>query len=531
MATQGDETIVQIEKLKDNETYPVWKFQITIVLKSMGLYEIVSGQSVQPTDSEQKTEWLKKDARAQKIIVTSVERQPLTHILTCVSAKEMFQRIRSVYERDTEQQKCQLLQEFFNYKYQKSQDMATHVSTLQNMAYKLKVLNTDIDEIMISKILATLPDTYKHFASTWDSTSTKEKTLISLTARLLAGENRMNTLQEKEEPVAFKSVEKRQGKITGQNTNSEKTRSKTSNTQDKQKKRCFKCNEPGHFARSCKNTGNIIRCGICKKTNHAERDCYFRKTPSKQKNEDKDKVSFMAANEKSIPEEFIWILDSGSSSHMVNDEKLFKSLTRKESEIGIAKKKETIISKGIGTVETENCILNDVLFVPELSQNLLSVSAIVKNGGKVDFARNKAEIKKYGKTFVAYKTKQGLWAVAFGKPVRQHALLTKNQEIAYEWHRKLGHLGAKNMMRLMKQSDGMKLTREEIEEATKKCEICARAKQVRTPFGKARTRATRPLELIGRVPLAHGAIAHCHSQRPVPRDFPLSKRCEWLVSN
>jgi len=391
----------------------------------------------------------------------------------------MFQRIRSVYERDTEQQKCQLLQEFFNNKYQKGQDMATHVSTLQNMAYKLKVLNTDIDEIMIiSKILATLPDTYKHFASAWDSTSTKEKNLISLTARLLAEGNRMNKLQEKEEPVAFGSVEKRQGKITGQSSNSEKTRRKTGNTQDKQKTRCFKCNEPGHFARSCKNTGNIIRCGICKKTNHAERNCYFRKNTSKQKDEDKDKISSMAANDKSIPEEFIWILDSGSSSHMVNDERLFKSLTWKESEIGIAKKKETIKSKGIGTVETENCILNDVLFVPELRQNLLSVSAIVENGGKVDFARNKAEIKKYGKTFTAYKTKQGLWAVDFGKPVKQHALLTKNQEIAYEWHRKLGHLGAKNMMRLMKQSDGMKLTREEIEEATKKCEICLRAKQV-----------------------------------------------------
>jgi len=251
MATQGDETFVQIEKLKDNETYPVWKFQITIVLKSMGLYEIVFGQSVQPTDSEQqKAEWLKKDTRAQKIIVTSLERQSLTHILTCVSAKEMFQRIRSVYERDTEQQKCQLLQEFFNYKYQKDQDMAIHVSTLQNMTYKLKVLNTDIDEIMIiSKILATLPDTYKYFASAWDSTSTKEKNLISLTARLLAEENRMNTLQEKEESVAFRSVEKRQGKITGQSTNSENTRSKTGNTQDKQKTRCFKCNEPGHFAR------------------------------------------------------------------------------------------------------------------------------------------------------------------------------------------------------------------------------------------------------------------------------------------
>jgi len=27
----------------------------------------------------------------------------------------------------------------------------------------------------------------------------------------------------------------------------------------------------------------------------------------------------------------------------------------------------------------------------------------------------------------------------------------------------------------------------------------------------------------------HGAIAYSHSQRPVPGDFPLFKRCEWIV--
>jgi len=26
-------------------------------------------------------------------------------------------------------------------------------------------------------------------------------------------------------------------------------------------------------------------------------------------------------------------------------------------------------------------------------------------------------------------------------------------------------------------------------------------------------------------------IDHSHSQRPVPRDFPLFKRCKWLVGN
>jgi len=33
------------------------------------------------------------------------------------------------------------------------------------------------------------------------------------------------------------------------------------------------------------------------------------------------------------------------------------------------------------------------------------------------------------------------------------------------------------------------------------------------------------------VSFAHVAIDHSHSQRPVPRGFPLFKRCEWLINN
>jgi len=31
--------------------------------------------------------------------------------------------------------------------------------------------------------------------------------------------------------------------------------------------------------------------------------------------------------------------------------------------------------------------------------------------------------------------------------------------------------------------------------------------------------------------LGHGANGHSHSQRPMPRGFPLFKRCKWLVGN
>lgn len=117
MATNSQDDITQIEKLKDSENFMIWKFQVTILFKSLGLYKIVTEISVLTEDITEhaKTEWIRKDARAQKIIVTTIERQSLTHILICKTSHEMFHRICVMYERATQQQKCIVLQEFFNF--------------------------------------------------------------------------------------------------------------------------------------------------------------------------------------------------------------------------------------------------------------------------------------------------------------------------------------------------------------------------------------------------------------------------------
>lgn len=113
-----------------------------------------------------------------------------------------------------------------------------------------------------------------------------------------------------------------------------------------------------------------------------------------------DKISFLTESEETADRKSItWILDSGSTSHMVNNKKILKEIQWKESEIGIAKKEEKMKAKGIGKIVTQDCVLNNILFVPDLSKNLLSVSAIVQNGGQVVFAKHGAEIKKDGKRF------------------------------------------------------------------------------------------------------------------------------------
>ena len=78
----------------------------------------------------------------------------------------------------------------------------------------------------------------------------------------------------------------------------------------------------------------------------------------------------------------MWILDSGSSSHIANDEKLFKKIIWNETKIGIAKKNQKMKTKGINTIEIENILIYEYMnnvFIPELNKTLLSVSAIIKS--------------------------------------------------------------------------------------------------------------------------------------------------------
>lgn len=80
----------------------------------------------------------------------------------------MWSKIRNIYERDSEQQRYSLLQTFYSTTYDKNIDIATYISKLKNLACRLntKIYDTKIDDKMIiSKILASLPEDYRYFIS------------------------------------------------------------------------------------------------------------------------------------------------------------------------------------------------------------------------------------------------------------------------------------------------------------------------------------------------------------------------------
>jgi len=291
MARSLTDDFLNIEKLKDIENYQTWKFQLGILLRANELYETITEET---SVENRNAAWKKKDAMAQKYIVTSLDKKPLMHIMNCTTAYEMWLKISNIYERESEQQKCDLLQMFYSTAYDKDLDIASYISKLRNVAYRLNALDTKIDETMlIAKILPTLPEELKHFVSAWDSTEKSKKTVENLTSRLIAEESRSSSKDVENNAVAFKTTQRKCTKCNKVGHFAKFCKSKTS-SQDKKPVKCFKCNKSGHIARACPENRQNAQdaCGICKKNNHKEKDCFYR-NKKEGKKEDTEKIAFL----------------------------------------------------------------------------------------------------------------------------------------------------------------------------------------------------------------------------------------------
>lgn len=443
-----------IEKLTGVESYRGWKFGLTIFLRAKGLLDLTKEQIKKQDDDKTFDE--KLDAQGQALIISTVDRKHLQYILTCETAAQMYKTLCDIYDGQESRNKCNTLQDFFNYKYQ-GQDMTEFLSEMDSITFRLSKLGSTIEEDMImSKILSSLPETYSSFVTAWESSS--DKTLSNLKNRLLLEENRKNC-QPSTSSIAFKANTAMQ---------------------------CLKCNKKGHKAKDCRSK----QCSICKKYNHLEERCFFRDS-NKNKYKKPGRVAFLSSYEKntSLSNQLEFIVDSGCSAHMTNNLETIKNFRSQESAICIAKSEAKILSKGIGTVEGDLCVLNNTLFVPELSQNLMSVNEITNNGGSVTFSKDTVKICKEDLTLYGKKNESGLYTVKLNQD--------NNKAMCAEesWHIKMGHPGKKAIKNLSKIADGI-LPQEENKCEDELCEVCIMAKQTRKPFNTERTRATSPLEII-----------------------------------
>ena len=83
------------------------------------------------------------------------------------------------------------MQQFFEYKYKSGHNVISHISAIELMAARLRDLKDPVtDTQVMTKIMVTLPPSYRHFLFVWDNVPPNERNNLSLlTQRLVKEEN------------------------------------------------------------------------------------------------------------------------------------------------------------------------------------------------------------------------------------------------------------------------------------------------------------------------------------------------------
>ena len=472
-----DSTTDKVVRLVGPENYGLWKFQIKILLKSHGVYEIVTGGLLKPVKLETETDqvfntrlsiWTRQDLLAQRIISTSITEKALLFIINCETAKDMWSKFENVLVNNSETNVHLLQQKFYNVQFEPQEGVAVFVSNLENLSHKLAVLGSPIPENMvITKILMSLPEHLKYFVSAWESTSIADRTLTNLMSRLISEELRNET---DEKPVAFVSKSE-------------------NNSNVKNDKLCFVCKKPGHFKKDC-----WLHKKRLEKRNKAG--------PSRGDKKNKESEALMVTGFDENDSNYgSWFLDSGATDHMTNNFKYFSTYNVFPSPVFVKIGNGSLIKAlGKGRIrilshvgsEIVACHLENVLYVPEIRLNLVSLGSVMGKGFEFYSNYDGCALKKNNVTFVVGVSFRNLFKLSinvdFPKEICASVAITDMFRL---WHSRLGHQNQEYVKDILKLFNKSVPCNKDFF-----CENCKFGKQTRLPFGEGSRKTTKIGELI-----------------------------------
>jgi hypothetical protein len=196
------------------------------------------------------------------------------------------------------------------------------------------------------------------------------------------------------------------------------------------------------------------------------------------------------------------LIDSGATNHMTGDEGLFASLDHydnpTETIIYGDNGQGDVIGLGKIVISTTNSI-EDVYHVQGLGCNLLSVSQLCEKGYNRLFTHEGVTFSRREDSSIVFAGH--LWGklyyVDFTKvKVDPKACLVAKSDLRWLWHRRLAHVGMRNLTKLQKDDHILGLTNV-VFEKDRLCSACQAGKQVGAHHpAKNILSSSRPLKLL-----------------------------------
>jgi transposase InsO family protein len=199
-----------------------------------------------------------------------------------------------------------------------------------------------------------------------------------------------------------------------------------------------------------------------------------------------------------------FILDSGCTSHMVNSCNLLVNYHefKTPSKIGLAAKSTSMEAVGSGSMslKTRSGVtlkLEQVLFVPELSRNLLSVTAFQKKGADILFSSDgKCKLSISGKHVTLGSRQDKLFLCKLSVACEESASIANEKNSLDLWHRRLCHV-SKDTIKLMSKKKSATGLPEALNDESHECTDCYVGKHTRFSFKRSSSEnALNPGEVI-----------------------------------
>lgn len=461
-----------VPKLMGRENYADWAFAVENVFVLEGLSKCLDG-------TETDTVMISK---AKAKLILTLDSSLFIHVKDTSSAKEVWEKLKKLYEDSGFARKIGLLRKLISLRLDNSESMEHYVNQVIDTSQKLERCGFQLNQELIgSLMLAGLTDKYEPMVIAIEHAGI-DVTADSIKSKLLdmhltdADNNRSSA-------GAFISSTFDRGNRGGANSSVA----------------CkgFSKGNKGGASSSFKKPTKEVTCFKCKKKGHFMNKCPENKKPSEDSTNAFNAV-FLTGNFNNSD----WYVDSGCSVHLTSRKDWLENVNDKlpMKEITVANNTRLAIECSgdvqITTIadEEHSVRVSNVLYVPELMTNLLSVSQLIKNHNKVVFHLKGCDIyNKSGQLIAKANLVDNVYKLNFKKPQLNLAGLAVSGEV---WHRRFGHL---NYRDLNSMKNGLVTGFEFKGSMTKNdelCEVCCEGKQSRLPFSHKGNRASCPLEVI-----------------------------------
>lgn len=453
-----------IAKLVGRENFLTWQFAVRAYMEHEGLWNCVHVEQGEQLDTD--PERLRKSKSKLVLLIDPIN---FVHIQNCQTAQQIWDTLKDTFSDSGLLRRVGLIRTLISTKLTDCASVAEYVQIIMNTSHKLREINCAVgDEWLASFMLAGLPDKYQPMIMALESSGTQ------LTSDLIKSKLLQEIPSGEHSSQAFYlSKEKYQ---------SRKKKTFTKNPEPSSSRnlnhiQCFSCHQYGHKS---------FQCPEKKKTDLSSQNVHKTK-----------KGAFVVSSEVLSNNE--WFLDSATSFHMSPRVDWMENHTNKPISHIVAANNAKLVVKSAGVVHVNISLdgvdneisIGNVLHVPDLSSNLLSVSQLCQKGHTVVFKNDGCQIFDRDMDIVA--TGRHVNNMFLLNISNNRCFLTEAKSESLLWHRRLGHLNYQDLCKLRTIADGIVFRSTQLVEP---CIDCLKGKQSRFRFPQQGSRATKLLELV-----------------------------------